>query len=109
MQTQPTNLVYKDLMEPGPLPISPIVKPLPMTTVLLTGATGYLGSHVLYELLVSTKAHIYCLIRPSEKSTLEDKLMESMQFYFGHNIGRHMQNRVTIIKGDLGKKKTSSN
>ncbi len=104
VQMQPTNLIYKDLMEPSPLPVSQIVKPLPMTTVLLTGATGYLGSHVLYELLVTTKAHIYCLIRPSENTTLEDKLMESIQFYFGHNMARHMEDRISVIQGDLGKK-----
>ncbi|XRD24775.1 SDR family oxidoreductase [Lysinibacillus fusiformis] len=67
METPPKNIVYKDLMEPSKLPVSETVKPLPMTSVLLTGATGYLGSHVLYELLVTTNAHIYCLIRPSEK------------------------------------------
>ncbi|WP_336638370.1 amino acid adenylation domain-containing protein [Lysinibacillus fusiformis] len=104
VETPPKNIVYKDLMEPSKLPVSETVKPLPMTSVLLTGATGYLGSHVLYELLVTTNAHIYCLIRPSEKATLEDKLKDSMQFYFGHTITKHMENRITVIQGDLGKK-----
>ena len=63
-------------MEPSPLKVSQNVKPLPMTSVLLTGATGYLGSHVLYELLATTTAHIYCLIRPSTQTTIEDKLRE---------------------------------
>jgi len=26
------------------------------------------------------------------------------QFYFGHNITRHMEDRITVIQGDLGKK-----
>ncbi|MBC2632230.1 SDR family oxidoreductase, partial [Salmonella enterica subsp. enterica serovar Enteritidis] len=32
------------------------------THVLLTGATGYLGSHLLYELLQQSNAHIYALV-----------------------------------------------
>jgi len=31
--------------------------------VLLTGATGFLGIHLLYELLSQTSSNIYCLIR----------------------------------------------
>lgn len=99
------SIVFKDLMEPSPLKVSQNVKPLPMTSVLLTGATGYLGSHVLYELLATTTAHIYCLIRPSTQTTIEDKLRESMQFYFGNTIAQQMKDRITVIQGDLGKQR----
>ena len=92
-------------MEPSPLQVSQNVKPLPMTSVLLTGATGYLGSHVLYELLATTTAHIYCLIRPSAQTTIEAKLIESMQFYFGNTIVQQLKDRVTVIQGDLGKQR----
>lgn len=97
------ELVLKDLMEPSVLPVTQIVKPLPMNTVLLTGATGYLGSHVLHELLVRTNAHIYCLIRQNSQATLDAKLKESMQFYFDEEIVAMMDKRVTVIQGDLGK------
>ena len=43
--------------------------------VLLTGATGYLGSHVLRELL-RRKMHVICLVRS------EEKLKEVLQYYF---------------------------
>ncbi len=102
-QEQPANLVFKDLMEPSPLQFSQTVRPLPMTSVLLTGATGYLGSHILYELLTVTNAHIYCLIRPGAHATIKDKLMDSMQFYFGNDLVHPMKERVTVIPGDLGK------
>ncbi|CAM5640128.1 Peptide synthetase OS=Lysinibacillus sphaericus OX=1421 GN=LS41612_02775 PE=3 SV=1 [Lysinibacillus sphaericus] len=49
-------------MEPSRLITAHNVTPLAMKTVLLTGATGYLGSHVLYELLMNTNAHVYCLM-----------------------------------------------
>lgn len=92
-------------MEPSPLPISQTVTPLPMQSVLLTGATGYLGDHVLYELLTTTNTHIYCLIRPSAHTALELKLLDSMQFYFGDTITSLLQERVTVVQGDLGKPK----
>ena len=69
----------------------------------MTSATGYLGSHVLDELLVETNAHIYCLIRPSEHVTLNAKLKDSLQFYFGKVGIAMMDERVTVIQGDLGK------
>lgn len=99
-----TDFVKMDLMEPSALPVDQTTKPLPMNTVLLTGATGYLGSHILYELLVRTNAHIYCLIRQSSHATLEEKLKDSMQFYFGDAIITRMEKRVTVIQGDLGKR-----
>ena len=43
--------------------------------VLLTGATGYLGSHVLRELL-RRKMHVICLVRS------EEKLKEVLKYYF---------------------------
>lgn len=99
-----TDFVLKDLMEPSALPVDQIVKPLPMNTVLLTGATGYLGSHVLYELLNNTNVHVYCLIRQNSHATLEEKLKESMQYYFGDAIIPIMDKQVTVIQGDLGKR-----
>jgi thioester reductase-like protein len=33
------------------------------TNVLLTGATGFLGSAMLYELMEQTESHVWCLVR----------------------------------------------
>ncbi|MBP2000232.1 amino acid adenylation domain-containing protein/thioester reductase-like protein [Paenibacillus shirakamiensis] len=72
--------------------------------ILLTGATGYLGSHLLYELLhQSTEATIYCLVRPSEEQQPFDRLVQVMKGYFGEEIAERMQRRVLAIEGDLEK------
>ncbi|MEK8199877.1 non-ribosomal peptide synthetase family protein [Lysinibacillus sp. FSL M8-0134] len=105
VQENAAPIIFKDLMEPSPLEVSQTAKPLPMTSVLLTGATGYLGSHVLYELLTTTAAHIYCLIRPSAHVTIEEKLIDSMQFYFGSAFADQIKGRITVIQGDLGKQR----
>ncbi|MGE7844071.1 amino acid adenylation domain-containing protein [Lysinibacillus sp. NPDC093712] len=102
---QHVDFVRKDLMEPSRLSIAQTPTPLAMNAVLLTGATGYLGSHILNELLINTNTHIYCLIRQSAHTTLDEKLKESMAFYFGEDIVAMLHNRVTVIQGDLSKEK----
>ncbi|KEO83516.1 non-ribosomal peptide synthetase [Tumebacillus flagellatus] len=71
-------------------------------TVLLTGATGYLGAHILHELYEKTDAHIVCLVRPSDDVTGEERLEEILRFYFGDETAERMSPRVTVFAGDLG-------
>lgn len=69
--------------------------------ILLTGATGYLGSHLLYELLTGTKAHVYCLVRKTVHGSSRDRLQELMAFYFGEDLIQAMEGRITLVEGDL--------
>ncbi|WP_172844433.1 non-ribosomal peptide synthetase family protein [Tumebacillus algifaecis] len=69
--------------------------------VFLTGATGYLGSHILHDLLKDTDAHIYCLIRPSKDVTPQERLLETVDYYFGHAMAEEAKERVTALSGDL--------
>lgn len=62
--------------------------------ILLVGATGYLGSHLLYELLTSTDQEIYCLIRDKEKFDT------TIKHYFGKDLNIYMH-RVHIVTGDI--------
>ncbi|WP_335618201.1 AMP-binding protein [Clostridium saccharobutylicum] len=71
--------------------------------ILLTGATGYLGSHVLHDLLKSTDAKIYCLIRKSNTQSLLEKLLTTMKPYFNEEIINQINERVIPIEGDLEK------
>ncbi|WP_289490242.1 SDR family oxidoreductase, partial [Klebsiella pneumoniae] len=48
--------------------------------VLITGATGYLGIHILHELLSSDAEKIYCLVRGKDKETAESRL-KTLLFY----------------------------
>lgn len=69
--------------------------------ILLTGATGYLGSRLLLELLERSQAKIYCLVRPSSGSEPYARLRSVMTAYFGRGIGGRMEGRVRVIAGDL--------
>ena len=62
--------------------------------ILLTGSTGYLGSHILHELLTKTDKKIYCLIRSPEKF---DNIMQE---YFKGGMEPY-RDRIQLIVGDI--------
>jgi fengycin family lipopeptide synthetase D len=69
--------------------------------VLLTGATGYLGAHILEQLLNVPSTVIYCLVRKHKNQVLDSKVKERMAFYFGTEILQKMTGRVKCVEGDL--------
>ena len=44
--------------------------------VLLSGVTGFLGIHILNELLQNENGDVYCLIRSREGISIEDRFNE---------------------------------
>ncbi|MEV7803581.1 amino acid adenylation domain-containing protein [Microbispora sp. NPDC088329] len=70
-------------------------------TVLLTGATGFIGVHLLHLLLTRTDGEIRCLVRPAEGRPAADRLREAYAWYLpGEDLGRY-GDRVTVLAGDL--------
>lgn len=69
--------------------------------ILLTGATGFLGIHLLDVLYRKTAADIYCLIRISGDMEPQDRLIAALSDY---DIDLHdLEDRITILPGDLSK------
>lgn len=70
--------------------------------ILLTGATGYLGSHLLKDLLTMTDAEVHCLIRGSSQTDAEYRLARGLDFYFsGAIIDDDMLARIHVYPGDI--------
>jgi amino acid adenylation domain-containing protein/thioester reductase-like protein/non-ribosomal peptide synthase protein (TIGR01720 family) len=69
--------------------------------VLLTGATGFLGSHLLNELLQSTQVNIYCLVRGNNKNEATKRLNDNLDFYFFGKYSNPVSNRIIVINGDI--------
>ena len=69
--------------------------------VLLTGSTGYLGSHILDALLKNTKCNVYCLIRAKDNNDPQIRLLNTLRFYFGNKYDRQIFNRIIVIEGDI--------
>lgn len=74
--------------------------PVLMENVLLTGATGFLGMHLLWELLNNTSSPIYCLVRGSET---ERRFRRLFNRYFSVSA-KCDYTRIKIIKGDISQK-----
>ena len=74
---------------------------LPLGNVLLTGATGYLGIHILYELINSDAGNIYCLVRGKTKEAAESRLRTLLFYYFSKSFKELFGQRLHIVLGDV--------
>lgn len=71
--------------------------------ILLTGSTGYLGIHLLRELLTRTHDQVTLIIRPSQQKSIEDRLKHLWQFYFNEDLAESFIEKLIFIKGDIEK------
>lgn len=93
-----TNIMKKDLNEYKDITFAKSNNKQKVENVMLIGATGYLGSHILYELLQNNNIKkIYCVIRGND---YKEKLDRKFSYYF-ENIDIANQSKVDIIHGDM--------
>ena len=71
--------------------------------VLLTGATGYLGSYLLRELLASPDREVSVVVRGGDDRSARARLGEILRYYFGPAKGAAVceNPRLTVLAGDL--------
>ena len=69
--------------------------------VLLTGATGYLGIHILRELIDSDAQNIYCLVRGKTQEKAENRLRTLLYYYFADAFKELFGQRIHVILGDV--------
>ncbi|MDR1235547.1 MAG: amino acid adenylation domain-containing protein [Holosporaceae bacterium] len=72
-------------------------------SVLLTGATGFLGAYLLGDLYRLTKAKIYCLVRGKDIDDAKQRLGKTIEKYQLDNALIRDVDRVNVILGDLSK------
>lgn len=88
-------LVNRDITSP--------VTELPMGNILLTGATGYLGIHILLELLNHPERFdkIICLARPKGRMSAAKRIRSAL-FYYGEADFSHMYgDKWEVVEGDV--------
>ena len=69
--------------------------------VLLTGATGYLGIHILRELIDSDATNIYCLVRGKSQEAAESRLRTLLYYYFANAFKSLLGTRLFVVLGDV--------
>jgi len=73
----------------------------PLGDVVLTGSTGYLGIHILHDLLKNYKGHIYCPVRAVEKTNAVSRLKEYYYYYFGEDCFDVLDERVSAFDAQV--------
>lgn len=68
--------------------------------VFLIGSTGFLGIHVLHELLMNGTGKIWCFTRSKGNISGEDRLKEYLQYYFNDSFEEFFAKRIFVIEGD---------
>lgn len=69
--------------------------------IVLFGATGFLGIHILYHLLKQTKSKVFCVIRDKNDINPTERLTKKLQFYFPDLDKDYFLNRIEIIFGNI--------
>ena len=68
--------------------------------ILLTGATGFLGMHIIDQFLKQKNVNIYCIIREEAGLTSRAKLHQKLNYYFGNKYDDLIDTRIFAITGD---------
>ncbi|MBQ2217186.1 MAG: amino acid adenylation domain-containing protein, partial [Prevotella sp.] len=69
--------------------------------VLLTGSTGYLGIHILRELIDSDVENIYCLVRGKTQAAAESRLRSLLYYYIANAFKDLFGKRIHVVLGDV--------
>ncbi|RQR47797.1 NAD-dependent epimerase/dehydratase family protein [Burkholderia sp. Bp9126] len=105
MREAPRGPEYVDLATAAVLPddLAPLDAPVADTPrgLLLTGATGFVGRHLLRELLDRTDATIYCLVRAADAAQGAERLRRTLEHW---SLWRpDTAARIVAVPGDLGR------
>jgi amino acid adenylation domain-containing protein len=77
------------------------VKAEPIGNVLITGATGFLGIHILKEYLENYDGTAYCLVRKGKYQSPDRRLMNMLMYYFDSPCSELFGDKIVCIDGDI--------
>lgn len=92
---------YSELLNRNVIDESFVPRKTSLGNVLLTGATGFLGAHVLDALMKEESGTIYCLVRGGTCNEEESKLHKLLRYYFGETYVSEIGKRIVPIVGDI--------
>ncbi len=80
---------------------SPTASSVKNGAILLTGATGFLGIHLLHALLKNTQMDVYCLVRASSSDKAYQRILDTAQK--NHLFTLNDTKRIIALPGDITK------
>jgi len=73
-----------------------------LSSVLITGITGFLGSHILYELIRDDEVKdIHCIIRGKKSESAYKRLKETLEYYFAHEDLEKLESKIRVVEGNI--------
>lgn len=78
-------------------------KRIALGNILLTGATGFLGIHVLEEFLQTQNGIAYCLLRDARSLSAVKRLKAMLYYYFENSHEELFGKRIIVLNGDITK------
>ena len=71
---------------------------------MITGATGFLGIHVLKAYLDNYDGKAYCLVRKGAYESSEKRMMNMLMYYFDNPYREMFKERIVCVDGDITSK-----
>ena len=69
----------------------------------MTGATGFLGIHILNEFLKNENGNVYCIVRDEPNLSSNNKLRQKLNYYFGDKYDELIGKRIFAVTGNISK------
>ena len=73
----------------------------PIGNVILTGATGFLGIHVLWDFIQHCDGKITCFLRRGTYQSARHRMIAMLMYYFGENTEHLFDDRIFCVDGDI--------
>ncbi len=93
------NLTHEAVLEDSITPENVDVELAQISSIFLTGATGFLGAFLLKELLEKTDAKLYCLVRATDPTSGLQKIYKNLYKY--SLLEGQLSPRIIPVVGNL--------
>ena len=95
---------YKEILKNNKITERVVISKTNKQNILLIGATGFLGIHLLRELVDKPFVNkIYCLNRGKDVEEASKKLQKKLEYYFDDMLASRIKEKLTVICGDVVK------
>lgn len=92
---------YESLLSTNVVDDSFIFRKKDIGNILLTGATGFLGAHILAQLVDQDCGTIYCLVRDDQRDTGYARLQKIIRYYFGNKYDLQFGRSIIPVIGNI--------
>lgn len=98
---KPVSMAIFDALSHNELKFIDEVKKEEIGDILLTGATGFLGIHILYEYIKEYDGIAYCLVKKKGDLEAYKRLRALFVYYFEDDFDEIFEERVQLVEGDI--------